>query len=381
MSNRPLVLHDAFAFPGGGEKVAVALARAFGAELVTGFFDGAAFPADYFAGGPPRSLGAAGRHPLAARLSQTLAMCLAFEGLPRVAAPLAVHSGALSLLAHRRIDGPQMLYCHTPPRTLYDHRDFYLARQSGLRRPLYRLLAARYRRRYETAARAMDAIAANSETVRRRIHDFLGLPAEVVYPPVDTAAFPNLGQEPFYLSTARVDVLKRVDVVVRAFCDLPDKRLVVVSGGSELERVRQLAAGRANIEIRGWTEEAALRRLVGSAIATIYIPRDEDFGISPVESMAAGKPVVGVREGGLTETVVHGETGILLDPDPQPGDVARAVGELGPAAALGMREACQRRAAAFDAAVFSRNMQALAERVMRRQSDAGRASQEPRERK
>ena len=364
MSNCPLVLHDAFAFPGGGENVAVALARTFGAGLITGVYDAAAFPADYFPGRPPRSLEARGRHPLAARLSMTLAMCLAFEGLARVAAPLTIHSGALSLLAHGRIAGPQILYCHTPPRTLYDHRDFYLARQSRLRRPLYRLLAARYRRRYEAAARAMDAVVANSETVRRRIRDFLGLEAAVVHPPVDTAAFPNLGQEPFYLSTARVDVLKRVDVVVRAFCDMPDKRLVVASGGSELGRVRELAAGRANIEIRGWTEEAELRRLIGSAIATVYIPRDEDFGISPVESMAAGKPVIGVREGGLTETVLHGATGILLPPDPQPADVARAVCELGPAEALGMRAACQRRAAAFDTAVFIRNIEAVAGRVM-----------------
>ncbi|MHC1791370.1 glycosyltransferase [Solidesulfovibrio sp.] len=364
MSRSPLVLHDAFAFPGGGELVAVTLARALGAELVTGFFDQAAFPAEYFDDQPPRSLDAAGRHPLAARLSATLAMCLAFEGLPRVDTPLAVHSGALTLLAQARIQGPQILYCHTPPRILYDHRDFYLARQSRLRRPVYRLLGARYRRRYEAAIRAMDAVVANSETVRRRIREFLGLEPEVVHPPVDTAAFPNLGQEPFYLSTARVDVLKRVDVVVRAFCDLPDKRLVVVSGGSELARVREIAAGHPNIEIRGWTEAAELRRLIGTAIATVYIPRDEDFGISPVESMAAGKPVIGVREGGLTETVLHGETGILLPPDPGPADVARAVAELGPAEALGMRAACQRRAAAFDTAVFIRNMQAVAKRVM-----------------
>ncbi|KHK01806.1 glycosyltransferase [Desulfovibrio sp. TomC] len=372
MSHRSLVLHDAFAFPGGGEQVAVTLARAFDADLMTGVFDQAAFAPDYFGSALPQSLDAPGRHPLAARLSATLAMCLAFEHLPRTDVPLALHSGALTLLAHGRIAGPQVLYCHTPPRILYDHRDFYLARQSPLRRPAYRLLAARYRRRYETAIRAMDAVVANSQTVRRRIRQFLGLEAEVVHPPVATVAFPNLGQEPFYLSTARVDVLKRVDVVVEAFAALPDKRLVVVSGGSELARVRELAAGHANIEIRGWTEAAELRRLIGTAIATIYIPRDEDFGISPVESMAAGKPVIGVREGGLTETVVHGETGILLPPDPGPADVARAVAELGPDVALGMREACQRRAAAFDTAVFIRNMQAVAARVM-----AGRSQPTP----
>jgi glycosyltransferase involved in cell wall biosynthesis len=358
------VLHDAFSFPGGGELVAITLARAFGADLLTGRFDPAAFPEDYFNGRPPRNLDASATHPLAARLSMTLAMSLAFEGMEPVTTPLALHSGSLTLLGHGRIAGPQLLYCHTPPRILYDHRDFYLARQSPLRRPAYRLLAARYRRRYETAVRAMDAVVANSRTVQGRIRDFLGIEAQVVHPPVETAAYPYIGQEPFYLSTARVDVLKRVDVVVRAFCARPDKRLVVVSGGSELDRVRQLAAGHGNIEIRGWTEAAELRRLIGTAIATIYIPRDEDFGISPVESMAAGKPVIGVREGGLTETVLDGQTGILLPPDPGPEDVARAVDQLGPATALAMREACQRRAAAFDTAVFIRNMQAVAEQVV-----------------
>ena len=352
----PLVLHDAFAFPGGGEKVAVTLARAFSARLFTGEYVPTAFPDGYFASGPPHGLDAFVRHPLAARLSKTLAMSLAFEHFPPTTAPFAIHSGSLAPLAHARITGPQILYCHTPPRILYDHRAFYLSRQSALRRPLYALLLARYRRAYERAARAMDAIVANSDTVRRRIERFLGLPATVVHPPVDTAAFRFLAQEPFYLSTARVDVLKRVDVIVEAFCAMPDKRLVVVSGGSELARVRALAAGHANIDILGWTPDDDLKRLVGSCLATLYIPRDEDFGISPVESMAAGKPVLGVREGGLTETVLDGETGMLLPPDPGPGDVARGVAALDAARCLAMRPACEARAKAFGEGVFVERM-------------------------
>ncbi|MEA4855559.1 glycosyltransferase [Solidesulfovibrio sp.] len=360
---QPLVLHDAFAFPGGGENVAVTLARAFGAELWAGAWEPAAFPDGYF-DVPPRSLDAVRARPLAARLSKTLAMRLAFARFPETAAPLAIHSGALCLLAQARLRAPQILYCHTPPRILYDHRDFYRARQGALRRPLYDLLAADYRRAYERAARAMDAIVANSETVRRRIETFLGLPATVVHPPVDVAAFQNLGQEPFFLSTGRVDVLNRVDVIVRAFRDLPDKRLVVVSGGSELDRVRALAAGCPNIDIRGWTAGNELRRLVGTCLATVYIPRDEDFGISPVESMAAGKPVLGVREGGLRETVLDGQTGILLPPDPGPEDVARGVAALDGAKALAMRPACEERARKFDTAVFVEKMRGVVRGVM-----------------
>lgn len=363
IDDTPLVLHDAFAFPGGGEQVAVTLARAFGADLRTGLFVPDAFPPDYFGGRMPENLDAPGRHPLARRLSMTLAMCRAFENMPATVRPLTIHSGSLCPLAHARIHGPQVLYCHTPPRILYDHRAFYMRRQPLVRRSLYAALLRRYRLAYERAARAMDVIVANSETVRRRIECFLDLPAVVVNPPVDTAAFRNLGQEPFYLSTGRVDVLKRVDVIVRAFRDLPDKRLVVVSGGSELARVRELAAGCPNIEIRGWTADADLKRLVGTCTATIYIPRDEDFGMSPVESMAAGKPVLGVREGGLTETVLDGQTGVLLPPDPGPEDVARGVAALDAATALAMRPACEARAGTFDTRVFVAKMRQIAARL------------------
>ena len=98
-----------------------------------------------------------------------------------------------------------------------------------------------------------------------------------------------------------------MDLIVKAFKKMPDKRLVVVSGGADMPGIKQIAEESPNIEVLGWISEARLCDLMGRCIATIYIPRDEDFGISPVESMAAGKPVIGVQEGGLLETVGGGE--------------------------------------------------------------------------
>lgn len=86
----------------------------------------------------------------------------------------------------------------------------------------------------------------------------------------------------------------------------------------------------SNISFTGPVEEEELRSLIGNAIATLYIPVDEDFGMSPVESMAAGKPVIGVREGGLIETVMDGETGILLNADPSIEQIRQGVMDLSP---------------------------------------------------
>lgn len=356
-----LTLHDAFAFPGGGEKVATLLARDLGADLWTAEYAPGAFEPGYFGDAPPHDLGALAAHPLAAKFSKTLALMRAFAGFPPSRARAAVFSGSLALMAQARIDAYKIHYCHTPPRILYDQRDFYLSRVRPAKRPLYRAFLAYYERAFTKALAAMDVIAANSVNVQKRLKDFLGADSEIVHPPCETGKFSFLGQEDFYLSTARVDGLKRVDVIVEAFAAMPEKKLVVVSGGSELERVKARAETLPNVTILGWVDGETLTRLIGTCIAAIYIPRDEDFGISPVEAMAAGKPVIGVAEGGLLETVVHDETGVLLPPDPKPEDAARAVNALTPQAALAMRQACERRAARFDVKIFLRKMRDLIE--------------------
>ena len=203
----------------------------------------------------------------------------------------------------------------------------------------------------------MQVIVANSQTVRDRIRSYLGRKAEVIYPPCDLAAFRWRGQQGFYLSTARLSPLKRVDKIVEAFLQMPDKKLVVASGGEELPRLVRLAAGAPNITFLGWVSEEKLRELMGEAIATIYIPVAEDFGMSPVESMAAGKPVIGVAEGGLLETVIDGETGILLPPALSVDAVVKAVVEMTPSKAAAMRTACIFRSEQFSKERFIAGLQ------------------------
>jgi glycosyltransferase involved in cell wall biosynthesis len=139
---------------------------------------------------------------------------------------------------------------------------------------------------------------------------------------------------------------------VKAFLKLPDKKLIVTSGGSEYARLTKLAGNASNITFTGWVTEDKLRELIGNAIATLYIPKDEDFGMAPVESMAAGKPVIGTREGGLRETIVPGETGLLLSPNVSAEEIIDAVALLTKTKALEMRRACEERAQLFRKQLF-----------------------------
>jgi len=346
------VLHDYLQVNGGAERLVIALANG-----LPGFSLGVSgvYPAFRESGDcgavRPQVIGAASLRMLP-RIPRALA---AFSRPPAHLreARQVIYSGLYApLTALEQPRGRRLYYCHTPPRFAFDQRERYLARAPALARPALRLAIERYRHAYLHALQRMDRVLTNSLHVRERLLEHTGIAAEVVYPPIDTTGFRFLGQQGYYLSLGRLEPNKRVDRIVRAFLGMPDKQLVVASGGSQLEALKALANGAPNIRFAGWLDDDALAQLMGNAIAALYVPQDEDFGMSAVEAMAAGKPLIGVAEGGLRESVVDQRTGLLLPADPSAETIAEAVGRMSAERALSMRAACEARAAEFSRARF-----------------------------
>ncbi|WP_230314458.1 glycosyltransferase [Candidatus Contendibacter odensensis] len=272
----------------------------------------------------------------------------------------ALFSGTHAPLAvHNHTSGQNYYYCHTLPRFVYDLKDYYLQRYPLALRPALLALIAYVKPRYEQAIARMDILIANSETVRNRLRRYLNRDAVVINPPCEIDYFQWQGQGDYYLSTARLEPFKRVDLLIKAFKQIPDQRLIITSGGSQFSALRRLAGGASNIIFTGWLGDAALCQLIGNAIATLYVAKDEDFGMSPVESMAAGKPVIGVAEGGLLETVLNGETGLLLPLDLTAEGITEAVRTLNASRALAMRSACELHARRFSRAIFLEKMRSI----------------------
>lgn len=349
------ILHDYFGVRGGGERLVLTLAAGLGWPITCGY----AAPFEQFRTEfPDVRMKDLGVRPGAPGL-RTLRLVRRWRGY-RPHASIALYSGTYApMAAVNRTAERNILYCHTPPRFVYDQREFYLGLATGWRRPALHMLIRHVRRNYERALHGIDSIVVNSRNVQRRVEEYLGRTSVVVYPPCDTDRHYWREPEGFYLSTARLDILKRVDRVVRAFKMMPEKRLVVVSGGGQRNELESIADGATNISFIGEVDDNCLRDLLSRCIATIYIPRNEDFGMSPVESMAAGKPVIGVAEGGLLETVVGGETGLLVPADPAVEDLVDAVHALGSERARAMRSACEQRAALFDTTRFLDGIRAV----------------------
>jgi len=218
-------------------------------------------------------------------------------------------------------DVPHICYCHTPTRYLWSDTHSYLNElkyNKWLKKIIGRILV-RMRQWDFLAASRVDYFIANSKTVARRISKYYRRESQVIYPPVEVDSFfisdlsSQAPSERYFLAGCRLVPYKRIDLVVEAFKDLgPEYRLKIFGTGIDLARLQKIAAGSENIEFLGQVTEDQKAVYYSRAQAFIN-PQEEDFGITPLESMSSGRPVIAYRKGGATETVKEGETGLFFD--------------------------------------------------------------------
>ncbi len=206
------------------------------------------------------------------------------------------------------IEGRHICYAHTPMRYLWDQRHVYRRRTPRLVHPFYDALGEEMRLRDVMSAHRVDEFVANSHFVARRIEKVYRRDSTVIHPPVQLADAP-LPQEPedFYLFVGHLAPYKAVRAAVDA-CVALGRRLVVVGEGPDLAYVRRFAD--QGVEHRRRLPRAELLALMGRCRALLF-PGVEDFGITPVEVLGAGRPVIAQGRGGVLDSVRHGTTGVL----------------------------------------------------------------------
>lgn len=358
---RILILHDYFLYKGGGERLVISLAKGLKADVATAFVARDAFD--------PRAEGIPTRElwhetfltrvPGFRYLQVQLAFLFKTGFLKQY--DVVIHSGDTLVSMLRAPSAAHIAYMHTPPRHLFDAYHERLQEYGILKKMIFIPFAIFNRWRFRWLSQKFKVIITNSRNTAARIQKYLGLPSLVVYPPCNTLPFKNFGEGDYFFSYARLYPIKRVHLIVEAFKQLPNKKLVVASGGPDLERLRAEAKDYPNIQILGWISDEELVEKLGHALATIYVPVREDFGMSPVESMTAGKPVIGVAEGGLLEVIEDGVNGLMLQPNFTVADLTRAVQALTPERAKAMENSCYATASRFTEKSFVAAMRQVIE--------------------
>lgn len=205
------------------------------------------------------------------------------------------------------LTGPDQLHlcmCYSPIRYAWDLQHQYL-HESGLDKGLKGLIAKWMLHKIRLwdcrTANGVDGFIAISDFIKRRIRKVYRREAEVIYPPVDVEGFSlNEAKEDFYLTASRMVPYKKIDLIVEAFSQMPDKKLVVIGDGPDYEKVKAKTKG--NVTLLGYQPFGVLKDCMQRSKAFVFAA-EEDFGIAPLEAQACGTPVIAFGKGGALETI------------------------------------------------------------------------------
>ncbi len=340
------IFHDYFGAVGGGEKTVLTLAEILGADIITTDTDALSIIKPHV---PVHSLFPTIKIPPLKQVSASLYFSLADY---RDQYDFFIFTGNWSIHA-ATMHTPNLWYCFTPTRAFYDLYDTFRLRQDPITRTLFTAWTSIHRPMNLRAVQNVESIISISRTVAERVEKYYHRNSSVIYPPIDISRYHCLEYGDFWLSVNRLYPEKRIELQIEAFREMPDERLIIVGGYSKGDHAARYANRilndlPPNVEYHGEVSESELIDLYARCKGHITTAMDEDYGLTPLEAMASGKPVIAVNEGGYRETVPK-KCGFLIFPKKR--DVISAVYEISPHPES-YKIFCQKQALKFDISIF-----------------------------
>lgn len=352
------IFHDYFSFIGGGEKVVLTLARHLKADIITTHVDRSLISKMGFEDVSIISLGKPVSIPPLKQIHATFKFAFCnFSGKY----DFYIFSGNWAHHASRH-HRPNLMYCYTPVRVFYDMNGEFLASRSN---PVTRIAAKMWinvhRFFYEKSISRVETIVSISDNVSARVTKYLGRDSTVIYPPCDTSRFGCSGDEGFWLSVNRIYPEKRIELQVEAFRKMPEERLVIIGNSGKGDHsaiyAKQIRGNLPdNVSLVSDITEDELAGYYSRCRGLITTAANEDFGMTAVEAMASGKPVIAVREGGYIESVIDGKTGVLIDSNAYA--LIRAIKSM-PSDLSVFHDACVEQSRKFDVSNFLSRMDSI----------------------
>lgn len=251
---------------------------------------------------------------------------------------------------------PNLWYVHSPIREIWDLYEYTRNKTVPF---IFRIIFdvwVKYNRFLSRKyIKHVNKIVCNSINTKKRVEKYFNRKAIVIYPPIETSKFYYKENGDFWLSVNRLITHKRVDLQIKTFAKMPEEKLVIVGSYEQSKHFKKYAnyikkIKSDNVQILSWIDFNELVELYAKCRGFISTAKNEDFGMTVVEAMASGKPVIASNEGGHKETIIDGVTGRLID-DINEEKLIKIIKEVG-AEPEKYKNACIEQAKNFDTTIF-----------------------------
>ncbi len=343
------IFHDYFDEIGGAEITLLHLAKELGATIFTTNIDKEAINRLGFYDIKIKSIG---RVPKIRHIKQLLAQ-IKFSSFKLKTYDFFIFGGSYSIYASKN-HKPNIWYCFSPLRGIYDLRYINYSKYNLLIQ-IIKEIQIKFDKK---AIKNIDKIIAPSLNIKKRVRKYYDRKSVLIYSPVETSIFEHKFEKGYWLNITRIDHYKRLEILLKTFKKLKNEKLIVVGKASRenekyFRKLRKLRPSNVIFKEAVYHRQE-IKELYSNCKGLITTAMNEDFGMSPVEAMASGKPVIACNEGGYKETVINGKTGILIDninEEKLAGEIKKMSKELKKNPNK-YKSACQKQAKKFDVKIF-----------------------------
>ena len=267
---------------------------------------------------------------------------------------------------------PNLWYVHSPLNELWAFKDYIRNNLlSWWKKPIYDFWILFNRHLTLKYSKHAQKLVCNSKNTQNRLKKYYNRNATIINPPIETFKHQYKNAKNYWLSVNRLSVAKQIEIQMKAFQKLPNENLIII--GSYEKETKQFEDYKKylekikpkNVEIKSWITQKELINLYANCKGFITTSKNEDFGMTPVEAMASGKPVIASNEGGYKETISK-ETGILID-NINSEKLVNAIKKLSKEInknPLKYKKVCQKQAKKFDTKVFIRKIKKQIKKTM-----------------